>query len=480
MAILSYGFNCTIPGNITRTYTVDIPTGSISISLIDLASSYCYGEPTRITKLSLSVLVLGRFDNLPKWYKAIDLLGELKSVGYSDIITPESRLVKFTVEKVIVDKDRWVSYLLKSYYGQYFGEIDVVAWSNFSSAFAIRVSYTPFYYWLTKYLDVKLYVNGTTFDLNNGDAILPLYAPIYGNISMYLVLTALKFSTKIYVNNDTGPIRLVPMEVVRRGLEGNITSFEKIGKNAYRVIISLNDTIDPASTTFKLVPSTGSVQVMYFARVVGPRTVELYLFPYRPGALFGELYISMDRIVIRKEGAVRLELSFDEGYEPEAVYTPLSVQRYAPSATDVSKILEIHVVNVNSTEFLYVYLNMTATPRDPHKPVLIVPIVLYETYYGPMIYDVINATGVTPIAVAQNKSTGITLLVPLYLMESPQEVDLLIYAENIRSYKILDLEAYAYAFPDYDGSVIPYLSAVSLALIALAFSLARKRPGEGP
>lgn len=421
--VLTYEYHCGLKLNNTKIYVLKNPVDYISISAQSLfINTVCQEKPTTLTKINLTIIQIQRNGYVDKiFYDTIKL---------NKTIVPEWRLVDFRIRTEVIDPGRWIRYTLEYPYGGIIAMLDVISWGKFNHSNAVRIVFRPTYHFITKYLDIILYVNNYTMRLPpGGEVIIPQDIPIYGNITkLEIELKALMRSALVNVLNNTGSINIVPQEKTEVKMEGMVAETKVLAKEVQLRIV-LTDAVSPEGLKTTIEPAGPT----YYVEVEKPNVLILHITPTAP--IQGNLTVKQDVANLVKNAVIPLPALPIKPVTLNTIAPLVNATFYPISLQQPQPLLRLEIPLASNTLYVYNVVNITAKPRTPGGPIYIFPVVFYrvEGALVPHPSNVLVNSTTGGYYIARNTTFTISLLTPV--VKKADAVVIYLYGGNIAEFK---------------------------------------------
>ncbi|MEM4753212.1 hypothetical protein [Pyrobaculum sp.] len=472
VAVVHLGFHCDARIEKTFHYVMQNPTGKADLSIAQLASDVCPSQDTYIDVLNATFVIITRGGRVVDVYY-LDISPLVKGVK----ITPEWRALAFTAKTEVVDRCSWVQTRLVARGGGDIGLLKITSWDCFNQSKAVRIAYMPYYHYLAKYVKVRAVLtidNATiTKDLTNGtELIVPDSVALYGEVKYFKIeIVGPQNVYTIYPLNYTGPISIRPLPLEQKAISAVVvaTRFTDLG---VEVDLSLNDIVSRDGLRIETPPGQWA-----FVKVNKPNYLTILLTSEK-GAVGGNFTIIYKGPGVVKRGNVTVPI-LQITPPPLAIQYPLAMPKYYPvQITQPQLLLSVSIPRIEGQVAAYVEINITLTPREWYKPVLLIPAAYFNKsgVLTPNPY-LTNASNSGIISATPNGTVRLKYLIPT----PPGRYDnlvLFIYGDNVASYKVEQGRTWVYTLPPTSsegGSASPMwtIGSVAIASALLAYRIVR-------
>ncbi len=442
IVIVNYQFQCSVKGNKSIIYILQTPTAVQRIPLGQEVMSVCLGEELRITKLNATFILISRGGRHIVTHYA-DLTDAVMNIVY----IPEWRALAFKVETGYIDRCNWVQYNLKAKYGGDIGVIKITSWDCFNTSKAIRVTYQPYYHYLTKYIKVAVHIqidNATIEkDLTEGDElILPTPRGPYGEVKNFTIEVAGPEDRYLLRPMEhVGPIKLTPLPVEHRGLAGIIVAtYQSPPFHVFEIL--LNDTVTPEGLHLQFTPAPPPY---FYCEVKAPNRIAVYMLAQTLSAVQGNLTITYLGPGVVKQGQVTIPPTPIQPVNTTVKTPPVRVEYHSVRLEQPQPLITVTIPTPPGAIATYIEVNISITPRNPHLPTSI------------YLLAFVNKTGVlTPLptyTLRNSTNPGIYRSYPngtvelKWLIPTPPGDNLVvyIYGDNVAGFKVLKGRSYVLA-----------------------------------
>ncbi|ABO08912.1 hypothetical protein Pcal_1493 [Pyrobaculum calidifontis JCM 11548] len=482
IAVLHLRFNCGAKGEKTMHYVFQNPQNTATLSLSQTLMDACAGEETAVEFLNATFIVVTRGGVVKDVYY-LDIAEAAKRAGQSLVFTPEWRALAFNVKTRVVDLCNWLQIDLAGKYGGDIGLLKIVSWYCFNRSKALRIAYQPYYYYLAKYIQVKVTLNVGNVtvekDLSGGGEILLEPSKAWGNVTYFKVeIAGPQNRYAIYPMNYTGPISIQPPTVEYRTLAGVVVGIRQTALGVQYDVL-LNDTVSPEGLALE-----HALSATLFAEVAKPSLLTIRLLPLEATA-GGNVTVVYTGPGVVKKGVVQL---------PQVPAQPITLEKKTPlvvphyysiQLTQPQPLMRLEIPRLPNAVAAYVEMNVTARPRDPLRQTALWPILLMNKS-GVLIplppTTLFNSTNSGRYAGYINGTVRLRYLLPM----PPGDYVYLVfylYGDNLAAFKVESGYAYVLTLPQ-NPQLAPketrdVLTAAIFPFIAILAILIRRLAGHG-
>ncbi|AET33089.1 hypothetical protein [Pyrobaculum ferrireducens] len=444
-AVVNYELWCSAKMNKSVVYLLQKPIDAVTLSFSQISMDICQGEVTKIAKLYIYLVVLTRDGRYVASFH-IDVAKLAAEAGIKLEFTPEWRAVVFTIDTRLVDRCNWLEYDIRGKYGGDVGVLKIISWDCFNSSRALRISYQPTYFYLSKYIKVNLYItidNRTLArDLSTGgEFILPGREGLYGVVkNMTIEIYGPQNRYFLKPLDTIGPVNITQPTTSQRQITGIVINATYIPP-FYFMEILLNDTVAPEG--LYIYQGNVTPRLLYaYAVVKKPNLLHIYVIPEREGYLSGNFTITYSGPGVVKTGSIPvppIQLGAGEVVkswpEPRAKFYQIGIKQPQP-------LISVDIPLEGGAVAAYVEVNATVRPRDPLYPSMLY-IAAYVNKSGvllPMPRGVLlNSTNPGIYSAYLNGTVRLRWLIPA---PSGGSLTVYIYGDNIATFQLLSGRAY--------------------------------------